>query len=92
MLALLVDSGNSVDWQLNEEHDMDNQDEIERLKQTGVSVQVMTEITFLEGIRDVFTCQPVIKQYTPSLDLTLQELSIPDCSKSRIINTKNLIK
>uniref|UniRef100_A0A8R1YG24 PPM-type phosphatase domain-containing protein n=1 Tax=Pristionchus pacificus TaxID=54126 RepID=A0A8R1YG24_PRIPA len=39
VLALLVDSGNSVDWQLNEEHDMDNQDEIERLKQTGVSVQ-----------------------------------------------------
>lgn len=45
MLALLVDSGNSADWQLNEEHDMDNQDEIERLKQTGVSVQVMAEIS-----------------------------------------------
>ncbi|GMT06516.1 hypothetical protein PENTCL1PPCAC_28690, partial [Pristionchus entomophagus] len=51
MLALVVDNGNSDAWQLNEEHDLVNQDEVDRLHKAGVSTE-----NFLRPTRGVGDC------------------------------------
>ncbi|GMT07222.1 hypothetical protein PENTCL1PPCAC_29396, partial [Pristionchus entomophagus] len=52
MLALVVDNGNSDAWQLNEEHDLVNQDEVDRLHKAGVSTENLLRPT--RGVGDCF--------------------------------------
>ncbi|GMT36261.1 hypothetical protein PFISCL1PPCAC_27558, partial [Pristionchus fissidentatus] len=49
ILALFVEGTNSDDWQLNEEHDLDNQEEVERLKNIGIVAETFPRPTRAVG-------------------------------------------